>query len=93
MYQWWVLPLESTNWELLDEKPFQPYSLPEGYNVELETDELEDAVGNGNGDKPAVVFYSDRESTPFSLSIIPKEDRKQSVVLQTDGLSDVEIFR
>ncbi|WP_263078633.1 type II secretion system minor pseudopilin GspH [Endozoicomonas sp. Mp262] len=94
-YQWWVLPVESKEWEQLVDKPFQPYQMPEGFTVQLETDESENAVRavSQAEDKPTLVFYSDRESTPFGLSIIPAGDQKQSIVLQTDGLSEVEQFR
>ena len=94
-YQWWVLPFGSKEWLVLADKPFHPYRIPEGYGVQLETDELTGELVNDNSKlhAPYIVFYTDRESTPFNLSIIPISDKKQAVNVQTDGVSDVEIFR
>ncbi|MDP0588567.1 MAG: type II secretion system minor pseudopilin GspH [Candidatus Endonucleobacter bathymodioli] len=94
-YRWWVLPLEGKNWVMIEEKPFQPFQMPESYNIELETGEQESFDSNeiDEKDRPSVVFFSDRESTPFKLSIIPASDQKLSVILRSDGLSDVEISR
>ena len=94
VYRWWVLPLESKEWYAVENAPFQSYQLPGALAVKLET-----AGGNlpqqdDNDDEgPSVVFYSDRQVTPFALHIVPVENRKQKVVLQTDGLSDVEVTR
>ncbi|MDP0563045.1 MAG: type II secretion system protein [Candidatus Endonucleobacter sp. (ex Gigantidas childressi)] len=93
MYRWWVLPIEGKNWVMIEEKPFHPFQMPEGYDVALETGG-QNSYGSDEIDEeshPSVVFFSDRESTPFKLTIIPANDPKLSVTLRSDGLSDVEI--
>ena len=93
-YQWWQMPLESRKWVLMEESPLQPYKVPKALNIWLESEELVTEQSRNDDIKgPAVVFYSDRQATPFKLHIAPTEDRKQSVVLLTDGLSDVEVTR
>lgn len=92
-YQWWLLPQESKKWVQLEDSPFQPYKVSGGLNIWLESDEqITDFTGNDDESPgPSVVFYSDRQATPFKLHIVALEDRKQSVVLLTDGLSDVKV--
>ena len=91
-YQWWLLPQESKEWVRLEESPFQPYKVSGALNIWLETDEqITGFSGDDESGGPSVVFYSDRQATPFRLHIVAQEDRKQSVMLLTDGLSDVEV--
>ena len=93
-YQWWLLPQESKEWVQLEESPFQPYKVSGGLNIWLESEEqIGDFTGSDDEGGPSIVFYSDRQATPFKLHIVAVEDRKQSVVLLTDGLSDVEVTR
>lgn len=93
-YQWWLLPQESKAWVQLEESPFQPYKVSGGLNIWLESDEqMTDFTSDDESPGPSVVFYSDRQATPFRLHIVAVEDRKQSVVLLSDGLSDVEVTR
>ncbi len=95
-YRWWVLPLESKEWRAITEKPFQPFRIPTGLEVILNTKEGDIPFldkDQESRDGPSVVFYSDGQVTPFSLDIVPIENRKQKVLLQTDGLSNVELFR
>ncbi|MRI34628.1 type II secretion system protein GspH [Endozoicomonas sp. OPT23] len=95
-YRWWVLPLESKEWRTITEKPFQPFRIPSALEVILSTKEgdipyLDKEQESRDG--PTVVFFSDGQITPFSLDIVPVENKKQKVLLQTDGLSNVELFR
>ncbi|WOG29852.1 prepilin-type N-terminal cleavage/methylation domain-containing protein [Endozoicomonas sp. 8E] len=92
-YYWWVLPLESNEWIVITETPFQPYRMPESLDVYLYTDEDDLPFLEPTDAGPDVVFYSDYQVTPFSLFVIPSENKKQRVVLITDGLSDVEVVR
>lgn len=93
-YQWWIMPLESHEWEMLEESPFQPYKVPASLSILLESEELlNEPERDDELEGPAVVFFSDRQVTPFKLHIEPVADLKQSVVLITDGLSDVEVTR
>ncbi|MGI9283634.1 MAG: prepilin-type N-terminal cleavage/methylation domain-containing protein [Endozoicomonas sp.] len=92
-YHWWVLPLESTEWVAITETPFQPYKLPDSLNVYLNTAEGDLPYLEPRDEGPRVVFYSDYQVTPFSLYVVPNENKKQRVVLKTDGLSDVEVVR
>lgn len=94
-YEWWVLPvgLGPRHWKLLEEKPYQPYQLPHGYSLDLTTDEEEQSTNTGQpADHPSVVIFSDRETTPFSLALVPEKDAKETLHLKTDGLANVEIF-
>ncbi|KEQ17160.1 type II secretion system minor pseudopilin GspH [Endozoicomonas numazuensis] len=93
-YHWWVLPLESTEWIAITETPFQPYKMPDSLDVFLNTAEGElPYLEPRDNEGPRVVFYSDYQVTPFSLYVVPNENKKQRVVLKTDGLSDVEVVR
>lgn len=92
-YQWWVLPLESTEWVVITETPFQAYKMPESLDFYLYTAEDELPYLEPKDTGPDVVFYSDYQVTPFSLYVVPVENKKQGVVLITDGLSDVEVVR
>ena len=93
-YQWWQMSMESKEWLQLDESPLQPRKVPKSLNIWLESEELATEPGrDGETEGPAIVFYSDRQATPFKLHIVPLEDNKQSVVLITDGLSDVQVTR
>lgn len=93
-YRWWVLPLESKEWVSISETPFQPYKVPDALDLHLETQEGDLPLMDGSEmDGPSVVFYSDRQTTPFSLYVVPEQNKKQRVVLQTDGLSDVQVTR
>ena len=95
-YQWWVLPLESRKWIMLEDKIFREFQIPIDVTVLLVTDEQGNTISEGvekKQQKPLVVFYSDKESTPFSLTLIPSQDKSQSVILQTDGRANVEVFR
>ena len=92
-YKWWVMPVESRQWVLLEESPLQPYQMPKKLNLWLESEELVTRLDDSEEEGPEVVFYSDRQATPFKLYISAAEDPKQSVVLLTDGLSDVEVTR
>ncbi|MCW7551752.1 GspH/FimT family pseudopilin [Endozoicomonas gorgoniicola] len=92
-YRWWVLPLEGREWLPINEKPFQPYRPPASIQMILNTaDEALPAL-DITDEGPSIVFYSDRQVTPFALSVSPVENKKQTVVLQTDGLSDIEVAR
>ncbi len=93
-YQWWQMSQENNGWVILNESPFHTYQTPKSLNIWLESEEQITESGLDNElEGPAIVFYSDRQATPFKLHIVPAEDRKQAVVLITDGLSDVEIKR
>ena len=94
-YQWWLLPLESKEWIQLTDSPFQPYKIPDNLDIWLESDELVTDFSGFDDELqgPSIVFFSDRQATSFKLYIVPTEDRKQSVILLTDGLSDVEVIR
>ena len=92
-YRWWVLPLEGREWLPINEKPFQPYHPPASIKLVLNTADVALPALDVNEEGPSVVFYSDRQVTPFALSVSPMENKKQTVVLQTDGLSDIEITR
>jgi general secretion pathway protein H len=92
-YRWWVLPLESEQWVQITETPFQPYKMPESLDIQLNTAEGDLPMLEHREEGPSVVFYSDYQVTPFSLYVVPTENKKQRVVLQTDGLSDVEVVR
>ncbi|OED41925.1 hypothetical protein ACH42_12800 [Endozoicomonas sp. (ex Bugula neritina AB1)] len=93
-YQWWLMPLESREWVMLNESPLQSYKLPSSLSLWLEVaEEVTDPGDDEEFEGPVVVFYSDRQATPFKLHIEPIDDPKQSVVLVTDGLSDVEVTR
>lgn len=92
-YKWWELLNKSKEWVVLKDKPYQPFCMGEGYEIQLKTDELNGENTDDNELKiPCGVFFSGRESTPFSLSIIPKNNKEKALRLQTDGVSDVEIF-
>ncbi len=94
-YEWWMLPVGTgrRQWERLEETPYQPYQLPNGYSMDLETDEEEQAVViRQRESRPSVVIYADWETTPFSLALVPEKDTKETLYLQTDGLSNVEIY-
>ncbi len=94
-YEWWMLPVGvgRRHWERLAEKPYQPYQLPHGYFLDLETDEEEQvAVSRQRANRPSIVIFADQEITPFSLALVPEKDPKETLYLQTDGLSNVEIF-
>ncbi|KEI72285.1 prepilin-type N-terminal cleavage/methylation domain-containing protein [Endozoicomonas elysicola] len=91
-YRWWVLPAESQDWVALEQSPFQPRLMPETLSLSLES--IEDSRPFDTDEaSPSVVFYSDYQVTPFRLRIIPVENRKQSLYLLTDGLSDIERVR
>ncbi|WP_252176325.1 type II secretion system protein [Endozoicomonas sp. 4G] len=92
-YQWWVLPLESNEWFVITEAPFQPYTMPERLDFYLQTAEDDLPYLESEDAGPDVVFYSDYQVTPFSLYVVPIENKKQGVMLITDGLSDVEVVR
>ena len=87
-YRWWVLPAESQQWVSLEQSPFQPWLMPGDLSLSLES--IEDSKPFDIEEEiPAVVFYSDYQVTPFRLYIIPAADRKQTLYLTTDGLSDI----
>lgn len=91
-YRWWVLPAESQQWVPLEQSPFQPWLMSGDLSLSLES--IEDSKPfDIEEDVPAVVFYSDYQVTPFRLYIIPVADRKQSLYLTTDGLSDITRVR
>ncbi|UYM15399.1 prepilin-type N-terminal cleavage/methylation domain-containing protein [Endozoicomonas euniceicola] len=92
-YRWWVLPLEGREWLSINETPFQPYHPPASIKLVLNTTDVALPALDINEEGPSVVFYSDRQVTPFALSVSPVENKKQTVVLQTDGLSDINITR
>lgn len=92
-YRWWVLPLESKEWASINESPFQPYKAPGALQLALATAEGDLPLLDIDDEGPSVVFYSDQQVTPFSLSVIPTDNKKQAVVLQTDGLSDIQVTR
>lgn len=91
-YRWWVLPAEAREWVTLEQSPFQPWLMPDTLSLSLES--IEDGRPfEMDEESPSVVFYSDYQVTPFRLSIIPVAERKQSLYLTTDGLSDIEQVR
>ncbi|WP_419835465.1 type II secretion system minor pseudopilin GspH [Endozoicomonas atrinae] len=91
-YRWWVLPADSQEWAELEQSPFQPRLIPETLSLILES--IENATPFELDEQyPSVVFYSDYQVTPFRLRIVPVENRKQSLYLLTDGLSDIERVR
>lgn len=92
-YRWWVMPLESKEWLVISESPFHPYKAPESIELSLNAAEGALPAQDINDSGPSIVFYSDMQVTPFSLSVIPIENNKQTVVLHTDGLSDIEVSR
>ena len=95
-YRWWVLPLESREWRVLSDKPFHPFSVPASIEMLLSTEQGDIPYldkDRESQDGPSVVFFSDGQVTPFSLDIVPVEKRKQKILLQTDGLSNVELIR
>lgn len=94
-YFWWLLPQESKEWVQLTDSPFQPFRMPGALNIWLESEgPVVDFAGlDDEPQGPSIVFESDRQATPFKLHIVPIEDKKQSVVLLTDGISDVEVTR
>ncbi|WP_419535637.1 prepilin-type N-terminal cleavage/methylation domain-containing protein [Endozoicomonas sp.] len=91
-YRWWVLPANSREWVILDESPYQPYLMPESLSLSLNSLETSRPF-EFDEESPSVVFHSDYQVTPFRLHIIPVENRKQSLYLITDGLSDIERVR
>lgn len=91
-YRWWVLPAESREWVILEQSPYQPHLMPESLSLSLESIEDSRPV-EADEESPSVVFYADYQVTPFRLHIIPVENRKQSLYLTTDGLSDIERVR
>lgn len=92
VYSWWVLPIPGGEWVRLEESPFQPRQVPDSLDIQLESGENSRIV-EPTDEGPAIVFFSDRQTSPFKLHLTPVEDRKQSLVLLTDGLSDVEVVR
>ncbi|WP_066013646.1 type II secretion system minor pseudopilin GspH [Endozoicomonas atrinae] len=91
-YRWWVLPADSQEWAELEQSPFQPRLIPETLSLSLES--IENSTPFELDEQyPSVVFYSDYQVTPFRLRIVPVENRKQSLYLLTDGLSDIERVR
>ena len=91
-YRWWVLPADSQEWAELEQPPFQPRLIPETLSLSLESIENSTPF-ELDEQSPSVVFYSDYQVTPFRLRIVPVENRKQSLYLLTDGLSDIERVR
>ena len=93
-YQWWKFQSDLNEWMLLLDAPFNAYTLPDSISFGLEVTELSVPVPVLQQEHtPAVVFYSDLQVTPFVLYIMAKDDRKQSIMLVTDGLSNVEFIR
>ena len=92
-YRWWVLPLESKEWIHINEPPFQPFKVSGAVQLSLVTAEDELPLLDINDEGPSVVLYSDRQVTPFSLFVISIDNKKQTMVLQTDGLSDIQVAR
>ena len=92
-YRWWVLPLEGREWLPINETPFQPYRPPASIQMILNTADVALPALDITDEGPSIVFYSDRQVTPFALSVSPVENKKQTVVLQTDGLSDIQVTR
>ena len=92
-YRWWVLLHEIKTWEMISEPPFHPYRPSESIKMSLNNGEAVLPAFENSEEGPDVVFYSDRQMTPFVMSVIPVDNKKQGVVLETDGLSDVEVVR
>jgi len=65
------------------------YKLDESVKAELEIEG--NNVSSGNSGKPAMVFYSSGESTPFTLRIMSKDDATIGFTIRTDK-SDEIIF-
>ena len=88
-YLWWRLSANGHEWVQLEEPPFKPHRLPESLRLRLETSETLVSIDTNN-DGPSVVFYRDYETTPFQLQILPVDRRQSSVILSTDGLTDIQ---
>lgn len=94
-YTWWMLPFGNKKWVEFTKTPFNTFSMPKGYEVRLDTGALshQEIDHNDKQVMPSIAFYTDGGSTPFNLSIIPVSDKKETLRLQTDGVSDVHIFQ
>ncbi|MGI2027531.1 GspH/FimT family pseudopilin [Endozoicomonas sp. ALB115] len=89
-YRWWQLG-DDMSWQLVKEPPFQPYRLPENLLIRLEVLHYQDPDNTGEAVIPDLVFFSDRQVTPFQLEISGPDD-SGFITMGSDGLSDVAIM-
>ncbi|WP_422491035.1 hypothetical protein [Endozoicomonas sp. ALE010] len=78
-------------WQPVAEPSFQPYRLPENLLVRLSVSHFQEPVNTGEAVIPDLVFFRDRQVTPFQLSISGSGDAKR-ITIGSDGLSDVAIM-
>jgi general secretion pathway protein H len=91
------LDRERDAWSRVETRPFEVHELPSGFSIRFST-EGRDRVGNQDagvltrgreGPRPALMFLSSGEMTPFRLSLLG-EGELPPIDLSGDGFGDVE---
>ncbi|WP_067583391.1 type II secretion system minor pseudopilin GspH [Endozoicomonas ascidiicola] len=86
-YLWWQRHQEKQVWRKLSDKPWQSYKLGDNARLELRLMNRRLKKDEYSMSQPIIVLFSDRQVTPFTLSLSDEEGEKS--VLNTDGYNDV----
>ena len=95
-YRWWIWSRGEDKWQLLDEQSFRHHRLPD--NVVLtghgESSVVKDTPGQKwrdlENDKPAWIFSTDTQITPFRFEFTLRDDHRHSMILESDGIGPVQ---
>lgn len=92
------LDQDSNHWQAVDDAPFEARTLPDGIALRLSVEGHDrvgasDAgalLGRDRGPRPALLFLSSGEMTPFTLTVAAGPET-QARRLQSDGFGDVTL--
>ncbi|MTI14331.1 type II secretion system minor pseudopilin GspH [Sansalvadorimonas verongulae] len=95
-YRWWIWSRDEDKWRLLNEQSFREYRFPD--NVVLTnygdssavTDAPEQKWQDLDNEKPAWIFSTDTQVTPFRFEFTLRDDHRYSVILESDGVGPVQ---
>jgi general secretion pathway protein H len=87
-YFWWKLDYNQAQWKVLKKSPFSYHKIGDK-NYELKL--VIDTEKNNNNDpnSPHIIFYPDSTITPFKC--VFSQEENVSVIVSTNGVSDVQI--
>lgn len=86
-YYWWRWSREKEAWSQFDDTYYRSYQLPD--RLVLNVIEPSVSSQNGSDKKPLIVMFSDGQISPFELTLSMTTDRRQVMVLTSDGFSQV----
>ncbi len=75
------------------DKPFSAESYEQALEYEVDVEEFDALLGDEDEDLPDIVLFSSGETTPFTITLAPRDWETQPWALTSDGFTRTDVSR